>query len=186
LALVSQSGAIVAGMAEWAAQRAIGFSAVVSIGDQLDVDFGDLLDFLALDRSTRAVLLYVESIRNARKFMSAARAAARAKPVVVVKSGRHAQGAKAAATHTGALVGDADAERYAAALEALIEDRENDAILVLNVPTALASPVDTAARVSNLVKSYRAKSVRPKPVFAVWIGANRAALDAFEAAEIPH
>jgi acetyltransferase len=84
------------------------------------------------------------------------------------------------------IVGDADAERYAAALEALIEDRENDAILVLNVPTMLASPVDTAARVSSLVRSYRAGSARPKPVFAVWIGADRAALDAFEAAEIPH
>src|SRR5215510_1738870 len=75
------------------------------------------------------------------------------------------------------IVGDADAERYAAALEALIEDRENDAILVLNVPTMLASPVDTAARVSSLVRSYRAGSARPKPVFAVWIGADRAALD---------
>src|SRR6266536_679712 len=105
LALVSQSGAIVAGLAEWAAQRTIGFSAVVSLGDQLDIDFGDLLDFFALDRSTRAILLYVESIKNARKFMSAARAAARTKPVVVVKSGRHAQAAKAAATHTGALAG---------------------------------------------------------------------------------
>jgi len=84
------------------------------------------------------------------------------------------------------IVGDADAERYAAALEALIEDRANDAILVLNVPTALASSVDTAARVSNLVKSYRARALRPKPVFAVWIGADRAALAAFEAASIPH
>ncbi len=233
-----------------------------------------------MDRATRAILLYVESVKNARKFMSAARAAARAKPVVVVKSGRHTQGAKAAATHTGALagsdavyeaafrragllrvsdlddlfdavetlgrlrpfsgnrfailtngggvgvlaidrlvdlggavaelspdtrarldavlpptwskanpidiVGDADAERYAAALEALIEDRDNDAILVLNVPTALASSADTAARVAGLVKNYRAKSVRPKPVFAVWIGADRSALNAFEAAAIPH
>jgi acetyltransferase len=84
------------------------------------------------------------------------------------------------------IVGDADADRYAAALEALISDRENDAVLVLNVPTALASSADTATRVASLVKSYRAKSVRPKPVFAVWIGADRAALDAFEAAEIPH
>src|SRR5690606_17831012 len=105
LALVSQSGAIAAGMIEWAAERAIGFSAIVSIGDQLDVDFGDLLDFLALDAGTRAILLYVESIRDARKFMSAARAAARTKPVVVIKAGRHAQAAKAAATHTGALAG---------------------------------------------------------------------------------
>src|ERR1700736_1806493 len=79
--------------------------AVVSIGDQIDVDFGDLLDFFALDRATRAILLYVESIKDAPKFMSAARAVARAKPVVAVKSGRHRLGAKAAMTHTGALAG---------------------------------------------------------------------------------
>jgi acetyltransferase len=95
LALISQSGAIVS----------IGFSALVSIGDQVDVDFGDLLDFFAMDRATRAILLYVESIKDARKFMSAARAAARTRPVIVIKSGRHAQAAKAAATHTGALAG---------------------------------------------------------------------------------
>ena len=97
LALISQSGAIAAGMVEWAAQRPAGFSAVVSIGDQLDVDFGDLLDYFALDPRTRAILLYIESIKDARKFMSAARAAARAKPVIVIKAGRHAQGAGAAA-----------------------------------------------------------------------------------------
>src|SRR5271154_3575108 len=105
LALISQSGAIAAGLLEWAASRGVGFSAVVSIGDSIDVDFGDLLDFFAMDRGTRAILLYIESIRDARKFMSAARAAARTKPVLVVKSGRHAAGAKAAATHTGALAG---------------------------------------------------------------------------------
>ena len=93
---------------EWSNGRRrgqVGFSAVVSLGDQIDVDLGDLLDFFALDRATRAILLYIESVKDARKFMSAARAAARIKPVVVVKSGRHAQGAKAAATHTGALAG---------------------------------------------------------------------------------
>ncbi len=105
LAVISQSGAIVAGMIEWAAQRAIGFSAVISVGDQVDVDFGDLLDLFAANGATRAIVLYVESIKDARKFMSAARAAARAKPVIVVKAGRHTQGAKAAATHTGALAG---------------------------------------------------------------------------------
>ena len=105
LAVISQSGAIVAGMIEWAARRSIGFSAVFSVGDQIDVDFGDLLDFFALDRATRAIVLYVEAIKDARKFMSAARAAARAKPVIVIKAGRAAQGAKAAATHTGALAG---------------------------------------------------------------------------------
>jgi acetyltransferase len=105
LALVSQSGAIAAGLIEWSAAHDIGFSAAVSLGDKVDVDFGDLLDFFALDGTTRAILLYIESVNNARKFMSAARAAARIKPVVVVKSGRHAQGAKAAQTHTGALAG---------------------------------------------------------------------------------
>ena len=105
LALISQSGAIAAGMVDWAAQRAVGFSGIVSIGDQLDVDIADLLDYFALDIKTRAILLYVEAIKDARKFMSAGRAAARIKPVVVVKSGRMAQGARAAATHTGALAG---------------------------------------------------------------------------------
>ena len=105
LALISQSGAIAAGMVDWAAQRAVGFSGIVSIGDQLDVDMADLLDYFALDEKTQAILLYIEAIKDARKFMSAARAAARVKPVVVVKSGRMAQGAKAAATHTGALAG---------------------------------------------------------------------------------
>src|SRR3984893_11132954 len=98
LALISQSGAIATGMVEWAAQRAVGFSGIVSIGDQLDVDIADLLDYFAMDGKTRAILLYIEAIKDSRKFMSAARAAARIKPVVVVKSGRMAQGAKAAAT----------------------------------------------------------------------------------------
>jgi acetyltransferase len=105
VAVISQSGAVVAGIIEWAAQRSIGFSAVISVGDQIDVDFGDLLDLFATDGTTRAIVIYVESIKDARKFMSAARAAARAKPVIVIKAGRHAQGAKAAATHTGALAG---------------------------------------------------------------------------------
>lgn len=105
LALISQSGAISTALVEWAANRNVGFSAIASMGENLDVDFGDLLDYFALDTQTRAILLYVESISDARKFMSAARAAARVKPVVVIKSGRHTQGAKAAATHTGALAG---------------------------------------------------------------------------------
>ncbi|TKW75345.1 MAG: GNAT family N-acetyltransferase, partial [Bradyrhizobium icense] len=96
LALISQSGAIAAGMVDWAKQKSVGFSGIVSIGDQLDVDIADLLDYFALDRDTGAILLYIEAVREARKFMSAARAAARIKPIVVVKSGRLAQGARAA------------------------------------------------------------------------------------------
>jgi acetyltransferase len=280
LALISQSGAIAAGLVEWSAVHAIGFSAVVSLGDQIDVDFGDLLDFFALDRHTRAILLYVESVSNARKFMSAARAAARIKPVVVVKSGRHAQGAKAAQTHTGALAGsdavydaafrragllrvldldelfaaaetlgrvkpfdgrrlailtngggigvlavdlladlggtlaavsaatmrkldtalpsiwsradpvdiagDADAARYAAALECLLEDPENDAVLVMNVPTALASSEAAAKSVAAVAQSHPNRLMRPKPIFAVWVGSTEAVTPIFEAAGIPN
>jgi acetyltransferase len=281
LALISQSGAIATGMVEWAAQRAVGFSGIVSIGDQLDVDIADLLDYFAMDGKTRAILLYVEAIKDARKFMSAARAAARIKPVVVVKSGRMAQGAKAAATHTGALagsdavydaafrragilrvsdlrelfdcaetlgrvesppgkrlailtngggigvlaidrlaelggipaaitpatrekldavlpstwsgsnpvdiVGDADAARYAAALEVLLADASNDAILVMNVQTAIAPAGDIAATVTGLVSKYR-KQHRDfaKPVLAVWVGADPKIIDLLSGAGIPN
>jgi acetyltransferase len=105
LAFVSQSGALVTAMLDWAGARAIGFSHFVSLGEHADVDFGDMLDYLASDGRTRAILLYIESIEQPRKFMSAARAAARNKPVIVVKAGRSQQGQKAAASHTGALAG---------------------------------------------------------------------------------
>ena len=281
LALISQSGAIATGMVEWAAQRAVGFSGIVSIGDQLDVDISDLLDYFAMDGKTRAILLYVEAIKDARKFMSAARAAARIKPVVVVKSGRMAQGAKAAATHTGALagsdavydaafrragmlrvsdlrelfdcaetlgrveqpagkrlamltngggigvlavdrlvelggipaaivpetrakldavlpptwsgsnpvdiVGDADPARYAAALEVLLADAGNDAILVMNVQTAIAPAGDIAATVTGLVSKYHQLHQRAaKPVLAVWVGADQKIIDLLSGAGIPN
>jgi acetyltransferase len=281
LALISQSGAIAAGMVDWAAQRAVGFSGIVSIGDQLDVDIADLLDYFALDGRTHAILLYVEAIKDARKFMSAARAAARVKPVVVVKSGRMALGAKAAATHTGALagsdavydaafrragvlrvsdlrelfdcaetlgrvesppgkrlailtngggigvlaidrlselggipapitpetrerlnsvlpstwsgsnpvdiVGDADSARYAAALEVLLADAANDAILVMNVQTAIAPADDIAKAVTGIVKRYReARRGWAKPVLAVWVGADQKIGDMFSEAGIPN
>ncbi len=281
LALISQSGAIAAGMVDWAAQRGVGFSGMVSIGDQLDVDIADLLDFFALDGKTRAILLYVEAIKDARKFMSAARAAARIKPVVVVKSGRMAQGAKAAATHTGALagsdavydaafrragilrvsdlrelfdcaetlgrveqpsgkrlailtngggigvlavdrlvelggapatiepairesldavlpptwsgsnpidiVGDADAARYAAALRVLLADAGNDAILVMNVQTAIAPADQIAATVTDIVGKYRQQHLgSAKPVLAVWVGADQKIIDLLNGAGIPN
>ena len=279
LALISQSGAIATGLVEWATVRGVGFSAIVSIGDSIDVDFADLLDYFAVDRATRAILLYIESIRDARKFMSAARAAARIKPVLVIKSGRHAQGAKAALTHTGALAGsdavydaafrragllrvidldelfaaaetlgrltalggkrlailtngggvgvlavdrlvdlggelaaispetmkkldaalppiwsranpvdiagDADEARYAVALELLLDDDANDAVLVMNVPTALASAADAAKSVIAVTGRHRQKRVPAKPVFAMWIGESDTAAEAFEAAGIP-
>jgi acetyltransferase len=281
LALISQSGAIATGMVDWAAQRAVGFSGIVSIGDQLDVDIADLLDYFALDGRTRAILLYVEAITNARKFMSAARAAARVKPVVVVKSGRMALSARAAATHTGALagsdavyeaafrragilrvldlrelfdcaetlgrvgspsgkrlailtngggigvlatdrlcelggipapmtpttrakldavlpptwsgsnpvdiVGDADPARYAAALEVLLSDPDNDAILVMNVQTAIASADDIAATVTDVVGKYRERHRNAaKPVLAAWIGAEEKVADRLSGAHVPN
>ncbi len=103
LAFVSQSGALVTAMLDWAQGRGIGFSHCISLGEHADIDFADLLDWLASDGRTKAILLYIESIEGARKFMSAARAAARNKPVLVVKAGRSPQGAAAASSHTGAL-----------------------------------------------------------------------------------
>ncbi|MFT3663885.1 bifunctional acetate--CoA ligase family protein/GNAT family N-acetyltransferase [Piscinibacter sp.] len=105
LAFVTQSGALMTAMLDWSRSRRIGFSHLVSLGEHADVDFGDMLDYLGSDAKTRAILLYIESIEAPRKFMSAARAAARNKPVIVVKSGRSAQGQRAAASHTGALAG---------------------------------------------------------------------------------
>ncbi|MFL9826896.1 GNAT family N-acetyltransferase [Rhodoplanes sp. SY1] len=280
LALISQSGAIASSLVEWAASRSIGFSAVASMGDAVDVDFGDLLDYFALDRKTRAILMYVESITDVRKFMSAARGAARVKPVIVVKSGRHTEAARAAATHTGALagadavydaafrragllrvldldelfaaaetlghlspfegkrlaimtngggigvlavdrlvdfggtlatlsekrvaeldavlpkswsrsnpvdlIGDADAKRYRAALEQLISDRDNDAVLVMNCPTALASPAESAAAVVEVIQRERARSMMRKPVLCVWVGDRGEATRIFDQAGIPH
>ncbi|MGD9924772.1 MAG: acetate--CoA ligase family protein, partial [Pseudorhodoplanes sp.] len=280
LAVISQSGAIAAAMAEWGMRHDIGFSAIVSVGDQIDVDVGDLLDYFALDQRTQAILLYVESVKESRKFMSAARAAARVKPVVVIKSGRHDEGKRAAATHTGALagsdavydaafrragllrvndmaelfaaaqtlahhrsiegsrlailtngggfgvlavdslvdegyapaglsadtmarlnaampplwshanpvdiIGDADAARFTAALEALIDDPQNDAILVLDVQTALASSLDTAKAVTGVIAAQRSRLVKPKPVLTSWIGAPEEVEAVFRAAHVPH
>lgn len=114
LAFVSQSGALCTIVLDWARQHDIGFSHFLSVGDSADVDFGDIIDYLATDPQTRAILLYIESVKNARKFMSAARSAARNKPIVAVKSGRNARAAQAAASHTGALAGGDDV--YTAAL----------------------------------------------------------------------
>ncbi len=280
LALISQSGAIAAGMVDWAAQRSVGFSGIVSVGDQLDVDIADLLDYFAMAKNTQAILLYIEAIKDARKFMSAARAAARIKPVVVVKSGRMAQGAKAAATHTGALagsdavydaafqragllrvsdlrelfdcaetlgrlkspsgkrlailtngggigvlavdrlvqlggipaeiapavrekldavlpptwsranpidiVGDADPARYAAALEVLLSDAGNDAVLVMNVQTAIARADEIAVTMTGIVQKYRHQHVDAKPVLAVWVGAEQGTVDLLSHAGIPN
>jgi acetyltransferase len=274
LALVSQSGAIAAAMVERARGAGFGFSAVLSLGDMLDVDFADCLDLLAAHAPTRAILLYIEAVTGARKFISAARAAARTKPVIVLKAGRHRAAAQAAATHTGALagaddvydaafrraglvrvldlnemlaaarmlagrrtgsgerlailtnggglgvlavdrlldlggslaeltdrtrakldavlpptwsranpvdiVGDADAERYARALEVLQDDTANDAVLVMNVPTALAASPDAARAVAAVART------RPgRTVLATWLGDDASAAAALREAGIP-
>ena len=258
IAAIAQSGAVLAGLADWGTAQGIGFSHLISMGDMADVDFGDVLDMLARDYDTRAVLMYVEGITQARKFMSAARSVARMKPVIVLKAGRHAAAAKAAASHTGAMagsaavydaafaraglvrvhglgelfdaaetlghgvaprnerlailtngggagiiatdllideggelaalqprtlgqldkamprawshgnpvdiVGDADGARYAAALDALADDRGVGAVLAMNVPTALTSSVEAARAVAG------AAGAKVVPVIGCWIG----------------
>ncbi len=106
IAFISQSAALCASVLDWASEAHIGFSAIVSTGSMLDVDLGDLIDYFGVDAQTRSIVLYVESIKDARKFMSAARGFARAKPIVVVKSGRFPESMQAAISHTGALCGE--------------------------------------------------------------------------------
>lgn len=259
VAFVTQSGAVATSILDWADVRGIGFSKIVSLGSMSDVDFGDMLDYLALDPSTRSILLYVEAVTAARKFLSAARMASRTKPVFVVKAGRSRAGAQAALSHTGALagsdavcdaafrragmlrvrtldelfhavstlatgtrvqgerltvltngggigvlavdhladqggelavlseaavkrldavlpgpwsrsnpvdiLGDADGTRYARALEVLLGEKDTDAILVLNCPTAVHDSVEAAHAVAAAAEAKR----RP-PVLACWLG----------------
>ncbi len=108
LALVSQSGALTASMLDWARSNAVGFSSVVSLGPNTGVDIAQVLDFLANDAQTQSIIVYLEGIGNARRFMSALRSAANAKPVVVLKAGRKPAGNAAAQTHSGAIVGSDD------------------------------------------------------------------------------
>lgn len=261
LGLLSQSGAIATTLIDWAKAEGVGFSHVVSMGDMADVDVGDLVNLIARDGETAAILLYLESIPQPRKFLSAVRAAARIKPVIVVKPGRHEAAAQAAATHTRALasadrvvdaalrragavrvidlqdmfgaaetiarfrpiaaprvaivtngggagvlavdqlidegmpiailsdttiaaldamlpatwsranpvdiIGDAPPERYRAAIEAAAADPGVDAILVMNCPTGLASPMGAAQAVAASVSKGL---ISGKPMFACWLG----------------
>lgn len=105
IAFLSQSGAMVTAVLDWAEPRGIGFSHIVSLGDMADVDFGDLIGYLNDDDETQAIALYIEGITGAQKFMAAARSAARKKPLLALKVGRQAAGAKAARSHTGAMAG---------------------------------------------------------------------------------
>jgi acetyltransferase len=142
LAFLSQSGALMTGILDWASARDIGFSYVVSMGDMADVDVGDLLDFLAADMSTSSILLYLETIPAARKFMSAARSAARAKPVIVIKSGRNKESARAAATHTGALAGSDAAVTAAFRRAGLVRVGELEELFAAAETLASVKPVE--------------------------------------------
>jgi acetyltransferase len=106
IAFISQSGALGSAILDWAVSAGIGFSMFASLGSMLDVDFGDMIDFLGDDEATRSILIYMEGVGNARKFMSAARAFARRKPIIILKPGRFTESAKAAHSHTGAMAGD--------------------------------------------------------------------------------
>ena len=115
IGFVSQSGAIGTAILDWAVSTHVGFSFFVSLGSMLDIGFGDMIDYLGNDPKTRSILIYMESVQDARKFMSAARGFARTKPIIIIKAGKHLAGAKAAHSHTGALAGDY--EVYDAALK---------------------------------------------------------------------
>jgi acetyltransferase len=106
VAFISQSGALGAAIVDWAVDKSIGFSAFISVGSMLDVDFGDLIEYLGSDPETRSILLYIEGITDAKKFMSAARHFARVKPIIVIKAGKFAESARAVQSHTGSLAGE--------------------------------------------------------------------------------
>lgn len=262
VALVAQSSTVVSSIADWAEARGIGFSHLISMGEKADVDFGDLIDYLAGDNTARAILLYIESITDARKFMSAARSAARQKPVIVIRAGQSEEATAAASSHTGTLAvpdavydaafrragilrvgsldelfdavrtlatgvpingdrlailtnggamgvmatdsliqvqgrlaslaqptlealdksfgpsqgsrenplrigADATPKRYAEALHALISDPDNDAVLVLNCPSAIADGLGAAKAVVETVIQQKG---RRHPVLTSWLG----------------
>ncbi len=115
IAFISQSGALCSSIIDWASERGIGFSYFVSIGSMLDVDYGDLIDYFGRDSKTQSIVIYMESLKNAKTFMSAASGFARQKPIVIVKSGRFEEGRKAVVSHTGAIAGSDDV--YSAAFK---------------------------------------------------------------------
>ena len=263
LAFVSQSGALCSSVLDWSLREGVGFSGFFSVGSMTDVNWGDLIYYLADDWHTGSILIYMESVGDARSFFSAAREVALTKPIIVLKVGRTSPGAKAVMSHTGTpagsdevfdaafqragilrvntvdelfgmaevlgkqprphgsrlaivtngggpgalaadaliedngslatlsdqtietlnnflppfwsrsnpvdLVGDAKADQYASAVEALIKDPNNDALLVILTPQATAEPTATAERLKSLV------STRQKPILACWMGGNAVA-----------
>lgn len=108
VAFISQSGALCTAVLDWSLRENVGFSAFVSIGSMLDVNWGDLIDYLGDDPQTKSIIMYMETIGDARSFLSAAREVALSKPIIVIKAGRTQAAAKAAASHTGSLAGSYD------------------------------------------------------------------------------
>ena len=139
LGLISQSGAMCTALLDWARPNNVGFSSVVSLGGSADIDFGEIVDYLMYDSRTEHILLYVEGVRDARRFVGALRAAARAKPVIVIKAGRHPTGVRAAVSHTGALVGADDV--FEAAL------RRTGAVRVTTIGQLVAAAQALSSRV---------------------------------------
>jgi acetyltransferase len=263
LAFISQSGALCSSVLDWSIRERVGFSGFFSVGSMVDVNWGDLIHYLADDWHTASILIYMESVGDARSFFSAAREVALIKPIIVLKVGRTRPGAKAVMSHTGApagsdevfdaafrragvlrvntldelfgmaevlgkrprprgsrlaivtngggpgalaadaliegngsladlsdqtiqtldnllppfwsrsnpvdLVGDAKADQYAAAVEALIKDPNNDALLIILTPQATAEPMATAERLRLLVSTHQ------KPILACWMGGDAVA-----------
>ena len=141
IAFVSQSGALCTAVLDWARPKGIGFSHFVSLGDCADIDFGDLLDYLGSDPHTRAILLYIETIRSRRNFMSAARAAARNKPVLCIRAGRMAEAARAAASHTGTLAGADDVVDAAIRRAGMLRVRDIDELFAAVETLSRARPL---------------------------------------------
>lgn len=107
IAFISQSGALSTSILDWAEDQSVGFSYFVSVGAMIDINYADLIDYFGMDSNTHSILIYMESLREARRFMSAVRAFARSKPIIVLKAGKSQEGGRAARSHTGALAGDA-------------------------------------------------------------------------------
>ncbi|VVB53096.1 Acetate--CoA ligase [ADP-forming] I [uncultured archaeon] len=139
IAFISQSGAICSSVIDWAESQGIGFSYLVSVGSMLDVDFGDLIDYFGYDQKTQSILVYMESITDAKKFMSAASGFARQKPIVIVKAGRYEEGRKAILSHTGAMAGFDDVYSAAFKRAGVVRVREIEDLFDISQKIAMGS-----------------------------------------------
>ena len=142
IALISQSGALCTAILDWSIKQNVGFSNFVSIGSMIDVSFDDLIDYFGRDPQTNSIVIYMESLTDARSFLSAARAFARNKPIIVLKAGKSTEGAKAAMSHTGSLAG-------------------NDFVFDAAFKRAGIIRVDTIEELFNIAKSL---AMQPRPV----------------------